>query len=159
MPFEIRQLTRDEGPLLRRLRLAALSDAPEQLGEALDVALARTGEAWADAAPAAYVALLDAEPVGMVYAFRDPSDAASARLGGMWVAPSARRHGLGLALVQAVRSWAKANAADRVRLWVVPSTPAERLYLRAGFVATGARKAFSGQDTRAVIELEATLQP
>ncbi len=159
MPLQIHQLTSSEGPLLRELRLAALRDAPDQLGETLDVALARSEQSWNDAAPATYMALLDGEAVAMVYAFRDPSEQSIARLAGMWVAPSARRGGVGLALVHAVRSWAVANAASRVRLWVVPGTPAERVYRSAGFVTTGTQKPFSERDARVVIELELAFEP
>jgi len=154
MPLEIRQLTPGEGALLRSLRLAALRDAPDHLGESLEAALSRSDQSWADATAAAHAAFLDGQPVAMAYAFLDSSDSSVARLGGMWVAPEARRSGIGLALVRAIHAWAIAHAARCVNLWVLPDSPAACLYQRAGFTATGSTKPFSATDARTLIALE-----
>jgi GNAT superfamily N-acetyltransferase len=153
----IRQLNRADWALLRRIRIAALQDSPLQFGETLAQALARSDESWMNLAQSAYVAEFNDGSVGMVFAFQDKSDPETARLGGMWVAPHARRAGVGLALVEAGVSWAKINAKRRVRLWVEPQTPAERLYARASFVHTGAQKPFANDDPRILIEMQREL--
>jgi len=155
--FSVRHLVRADGPLLRDLRLLALREAPDQFGESVESALSRSDQEWLDSAEAAYVAEADEQPVGMVFAFPDPSERATGRLGGVWVKPTARNAGVGLALVEAGKAWALAHGMCRVRLWVVPDTAAERLYRRAGFVPTGVQKPFLGHVSRVVIEMQLEL--
>ncbi len=93
----------------------------------------------------------------MVFAIQDRSDPTTGRLGGMWVTPAARGAGVGTTLVTAVLEWSQARAMQRVRLWVVPGTAAERLYRRALFIATGAEKPFPGDDSRCIVELQREL--
>jgi GNAT superfamily N-acetyltransferase len=164
--LRVRAMNRLEIALLRDLRLAALRDAPDQLGESWADAAARSDDAWAalvasvtpPSAHAAYVAELDGEPVGMVYALSDQKDEAIGRLGGMWVAPFARRRGVGAALVHAVVAWCRASGRRSVQLGVVPGGAPERLYRRSGFVATGASKPFPGSESRRVIEMQLELE-
>ena len=60
---------------------------------------------------------------------------------GMFVRPQARGHGVGEALIDAVLSWARAQDATSVDLWVTESNePARRLYERRGFTPTGERQ-------------------
>jgi GNAT superfamily N-acetyltransferase len=157
VPLQIRQLDRVDGSLLRRIRIAALQDAPDQLGETLAQALARSDETWSEYARSVHLAEFDDGPVGMVFAFQDTSDPETGRLGGMWVAPKARRIGVGFALVEAAVSCARNNGKRCVRLWVEPSTQAERLYARANFVFTGAQKLFPDNSRRIVIEMQREL--
>jgi GNAT superfamily N-acetyltransferase len=158
MAFHIRRLEPIEAPLLRQLRIAALQDAPDQFAETVAHALARSEQEWIEFAACAYVAESKNAFVGLVFAFEDASDDAVGRVGGMWVAGGARRTGIGSALVEAALSWAKAAGKRRVRLWAVPTSPAERLYRRAHFVPTGNQKQFPGDDTRVVIEMEIELR-
>ncbi len=106
------------------------------------------------AACSTHIAEVDGTPVGMAFAFQDRADPAIGRLGGMWVKPDARRNGIGMAVVAAVTSWSRVRELQRVRLWVVPSTAAHRLYRRAQFVETGAQKPFPGDASRFVIEMQ-----
>ncbi len=56
----------------------------------------------------------------------------------MWVAPFARGHGVGDALIEAVVSWAKKQRANRVVLAVRnDNTHAISLYRRHGFIDSG----------------------
>ena len=142
---------------MRELRIAALRDAPDQFAETVAQALARSDEEWGKFAASAYVAESNNALVGLVFAFEDASDDAVGRVGGMWVAPGARRAGIGSALVEVALSWAKGAGKRRVRLWVVPTTPGEGLYRRAHFVPTGNQKPFPGDDSRVVIEMEIEL--
>ena len=110
----VRRIKANEGPLLRRLRLASLSDAPEAFGERLSHAEGQSVGAWAASARAAsrgdrrawFVAERraagDATPhaIGLVQARRRPPD--SCLLFSMWVDPAARGTGVGRALLDAV---------------------------------------------------------
>ena len=150
---------------MRDLRLAALTDAPDQFGETYALAARRSAEEWLDStlsdAPGAafgtLIAEIDGTAVGMAFAIQDRSDAATGRLGGMWVGPSARGIGIGTALIGAVVDWFRSAGLRRVRLWVVPSSAAEKLYRSAQFIATGRQKAFPGDDSRSVIEMQLDL--
>jgi GNAT superfamily N-acetyltransferase len=166
MVFQVRQLVREEWSLLRDLRLAALTDAPDQFGETRVLALQRSVQEWIDltgcdapgAASCTNIAEIDGVAVGMAFAIQDGTDGATGRLGGMWVAPNARRTGIGTALIGAVLDWSRNAEMRRVRLWVVPSTAAEKLYRRAQFIATGTQKPFPGDDSRSVIEMQIDLR-
>jgi len=166
MVFRVRQLAREEWSLLRDLRLAALTDAPDQFGEASLAASQRSAEEWTaltssdtpGAASCTHIAEVDGTPVGMAFAIQDRTDAATGRLGGMWVRPGARGIGIGMALVRAVLDWSRSGGMQRIRLWVVPSTAADRLYRRAQFIPTGRQKPFPGDDARSVIEMQLELR-
>ncbi len=165
MAFRVRQLAREEWSLLRDLRLAALTDAPDQFGETHALASQRSAEEWLDltlsntpgAAFGTHIAEVDGVAVGMAFAIQDRSDSATGRLGGMWVAPNARSIGVGTALIGAVLNWSRSAGMRRVRLWVVPSSAAEKLYRSAQFIATGTQKPFPGDDSRSVIEMQLDL--
>lgn len=165
MGFRVRKLAREEWSLLRDLRLAALTNAPEQFGETALVAAQRSAEEWIaqtssdtpGAASDTHIAEVDGAPVGMAFAIQDRTAAATGRLGGMWVEPDARGIGIGMALVTAVLDWSRDRGMQSVRLWVVPCTAADRLYRRAQFIPTGAQKPFPGDASRSVIEMQRTL--
>ena len=61
-----------------------------------------------------------------------------AELVSLSVHPAWRGRGVGDRLVQAVLDWAREEGYPEVRLWVsADNAPAERLYVRHGFVRTG----------------------
>jgi GNAT superfamily N-acetyltransferase len=153
MPLQIRRLDRSDAALLREVRVTALEDAPREFGETLEEALSRSDEDWADLAAFAHVAEIEGRCVGMAFAFQDALDPEVARVGSMWVAPNARRAGVGSHLLEAVRTWAITTNKRRMRLWVNPGTAAEELYRRASFTPSGAQKPFPGDCARSVIEL------
>ena len=70
-------------------------------------------------------------------ALEGPKDRHKGVLFGMYVRPSARRRGIGAALVEAILVHA-AESVEQVQLTVgVANTPARRLYARLGFVEWG----------------------
>ena len=96
--MEIVRLTVDEGPRLRRLRLRALEDAPDAFGSTLAETQARPPESWPQQLRTlpTFAAVIDGEDVGMVRGAPDPEAAGDAWLISMWVAPRARRSGVGV---------------------------------------------------------------
>jgi len=152
MPIEIKRIRPDEWALLRDLRLDSLRDAPDAFGQRLDEAALFGDEDWKATAKAAsnggrrtwFIARDEDKPVGLVQGRRRPPDACL--LFSMWVAPDARRLGVGRALVDAVDDWARAWGAKRVILWVLAGNEgAHRFYEDIGFqVLTSGPDAASG---------------
>jgi len=137
----IKRITPEEWPTLRDVRLRSLQDSPEAFGQRYDEAAAGSDDDWAANARAAaegnrriwFIARDENEaPVGVVQARRrQPFDCL---LFSMWVAPEARRLGVGSALVDAVQEWGESWGARRVVLWVLAANePATRFYYQIGF--------------------------
>ena len=141
----IRRIEPGDGDLLRRIRLAALLDAPFAFASLHADEANRLHTKWSELAEAratgfdqaTFLALVSAEAVGIVGGFRPDSDF-TVELVSMWTAPGARRLGVGADLVRALLSWAKAGGARSVELWVTEdNAPAVSLYQSLGFVPTG----------------------
>ena len=141
MAVSIKRIEPDEWPTLRDIRLRSLIDSPEAFGQRYDEAAAGADDDWISNARASaegsrriwLIARDEADtPVGVVQARRrQPFDCL---LFSMWVAPEARRHGVGGALVDAVQSWGASWGARRVVLWVLAANePALRFYYDIGF--------------------------
>jgi putative acetyltransferase len=91
---------------------------------------------------AVFVAERDGEIVGRLSISRDPHPASRhvADLG-LMVAASARREGVGTALLEQAVAWAQATGERKLELHVFPyNEPAIRLYEQFGFVREGYRK-------------------
>jgi RimJ/RimL family protein N-acetyltransferase len=91
---------------------------------------------------AVFVAEVETEIVGRLSISRDPHPASRhvADLG-LMVATSARRRGVGLALLEQAAEWAQASGVRKLELHVFPyNEPAIRLYEKFGFVREGYRK-------------------
>jgi GNAT superfamily N-acetyltransferase len=157
IPLQIRKLDRSAAFLLREIRIAALHDAPDEFAETAAEALARSDDDWRDLAPFAFVAEVDGRCVGMTFAFTDPSDASTARIGGMWVATGLRRKGIGFALLEAALSWARIEKKSRIALWARLASPGQDLYRRANFVLTGVQKPFPGRPSHELVEMQFNL--
>jgi GNAT superfamily N-acetyltransferase len=137
----IKRISPDEWPVLRDIRLRSLADSPEAFGQRYEEAASTTDAEWASTADASaegnrriwFIARDDADAaVGVVQARRrQPFDCL---LFSMWVAPEARRLGVGASLVDAVQEWSKSWGAQRVVLWVLAGNErAMRFYDRIGF--------------------------
>jgi ribosomal protein S18 acetylase RimI-like enzyme len=88
--------------------------------------------------PANIVADLNGMSAGMVSATA-PDHEGAVELISMWVAPFARGHGIGDALIGAVIEWAQRQRVARIALAIVESNAsAVILYRRHGFVDVGA---------------------
>ncbi len=146
MTARVRRIRPDDGQLLRGLRLRALADAPGAFASTFDEEAGRPTGAWdadADArsagdGSATFVVESTGGIVGLVGAYLNAEERGTVELVSMWVAPDARREGLGTRLVEQVVDWAREGGACRVALWVVRGNrPAIALYERSGFVPTG----------------------
>ena len=141
MGFTIERLAAADWPILRELRLAALSDSPEAFGQPLGDAAAQPDAEWISAARASSAGDRrawflarggDGTPIGLVQGRRRPPH--DCLVFSMWVAPSARRSGVGRALLEAIDDWAREWGAARVVLWVVGGNHAAlRFYERLGY--------------------------
>ena len=119
-------------------------DAPDAFGSTYEREFAFDDEEWkARANPpdaAVFVAHGPDDLVGLAIGAPAPSNPGAAALFAMWVAPAARRLGVGQALIEAVKAWAIDAGYPRLGLGVtITNAPAIALYERAGFVATGDR--------------------
>ena len=91
---------------------------------------------------AVFVAEREREVVGYVYAGLEPQSwkelrEASGFVHDVAVDPSARRHGVAAALMDAALEWLRSRGAPRVMLWTAePNAGAQRLFERIGFRRT-----------------------
>jgi ribosomal protein S18 acetylase RimI-like enzyme len=122
--------------------LRSLLDAPEAFGQRHEEAIATPNSEWQSNALASsagnrriwFLARNESleTPIGVVQARRrQPFDCL---LFSMWVAPEARRLGVGSMLIDAVQEWSASWGARRIVLWVLAANEsAARFYDRIGF--------------------------
>ncbi len=139
------QVGEDGWRQVREVRLRALHDAPDSFGSTSGREERFTETHWRMRirATPTWLAVDDGGvPRGMVSLIQEPGSPVDDRhLVSLWVAPEARRQGLGWALVDAARDAAVAEGARTLSLWVLDgNTPAGDLYVRAGFRRTGVRQ-------------------
>jgi GNAT superfamily N-acetyltransferase len=140
----IRRIRAGEGPVLRAIRLRALSSDPAAFETDLSTAQEYGDELWADRAAIAsdggeqvvFLAEIDRRVEAMVGAYvRDGETFAT--LYGMWVAPELRGSGVAETLVTAIETWSASTGLDRVQLcYFDNNSVAERLYARLGYRPT-----------------------
>ena len=142
--IDVSMVTADDWPLWRRLRRAALADAPDAFGSTLEQwsGPGDTELRWRTrllAVPLNLVLSLDGFPVGMVSATERVSEGGlEVELIGLWVAPGSQGQGVGDAAIARVVSWAADRQARSVVLSVkAANVRACRLYERHGFVDAG----------------------
>ena len=161
----LRQLTREDWHVLRDLRLRALRDAPEAFAQSLAATEALTEMEWRQQAitltEANYcIALLafHEQPIGIIEMSVDHLWQNAGYLGGMWVAPEARRTGVGSRLLEKgleiLQQWGLAH----VRFCVARhQLHAISLYRRFGFRETGVQKPLPSKHDITVIEMAKAL--
>jgi GNAT superfamily N-acetyltransferase len=146
--WKVRRLRADEGPRLRQLRLTALARAPKAFGSTLEREQRFAPEVWRERASAGaagqasitVIAECADRWVGMATGLvgHAEDETRGPILVGMFVDEAMRRCGIGEALVDSIKSWARSGGHGTLNLWVVSTnTPALALYRRCGFVATG----------------------
>jgi len=124
------------------VRLAALKEAPYAFGSTYEREMNAPEAVWRNGLQTRtrFVAEVDGVVAGTVSG--GPStDNNTASVTAMWVDPEFRRQGVGDVLLTTVLDWARERRYPRVLLWVTEGNDnAERLYLRHGFVRTGAHE-------------------
>lgn len=138
----IRRIRASEGGLLRELRLRSLRDAPEAFGQTVAEASATRlldwyRNAWQSCRGdqrAWMLARQGDQVVGLVSGrHRLPT---TLLLFSMWVAPDARRSGVGRQLIEGLEGWARRWGATETVLWVLRGNEAALgFYERLGFEA------------------------
>lgn len=144
--MQIRRVDEDDWRLVSHVRLRALREDGPAFGSTLAREEMFTERHWRMRLRSAssWVAVDDAgEGRGMVTMILEPGSPTDDRhVVGLWVAPESRRHGVGWALLDAVRHAASAEDARTASLWVVDDNHAAiDLYVRAGYTRTGERQA------------------
>ena len=125
--------------MFRKIRLAALQEAPYAFGSTYEAEVGASEESWRHrlSERARFVAEVGGQVVGTVAAGPGELDGAAA-LTALWVDPGFRSQGVGTALVEAVVDWAKSQGYGQVLLWVTEmNEKAQSLYERHGFARTG----------------------
>lgn len=142
--LDLHHVDPDEWETYRALRLEMLLDSPDAFFTTHAEALALDEATWRQRLTSAHhvMAVLDGRPCGAVGLWPGPEDGApdEAHLVAMYVAPHARRRGVGERLVRAALEAAREQGRPRVLLEVTSSnTGALALYERMGFRLTGVR--------------------
>lgn len=147
--LEIRRITEQDWPLLRSIRLAALRSDPDAFGSTYADQAAFPDRRWsALAAEAArgsdqclLLAFRGAETAGMVRSLRDPRRPQVFGVYSVWVAPAARRLGVGGALLAAIEGWARSAGGSLLELSVMEDGhAAQALYTTCGYRFDGRRE-------------------
>ncbi|MFN0298944.1 MAG: GNAT family N-acetyltransferase [Burkholderiales bacterium] len=164
--MKIRALEPYEVSFHRELRIRVLNDSPDSFGETGSEAEARPLSYWEDLTRSVtepnrhvmFVAFEGDAIVGTTYGLLDHERNDVGRVGGMWVAPSQRRRGVGRSLLAAVLVWARERGLKRVGLWAPASEPAAvALYSRAGFKDTGRQRPLPTNSDLRISEMEIEL--
>jgi GNAT superfamily N-acetyltransferase len=138
--WQVRRAALGDEPVLRALRLQALSEAPDAFGSTYDREVARTTADWQRWLSPGATFILDAPggANGLVAGQLDATDPTAVLLMAMWVHPVVRGAGAADELVAAVIAWAASEDAKTVRLDVFQANArARRFYERLGFRETG----------------------
>ncbi|MGH3429128.1 MAG: GNAT family N-acetyltransferase, partial [Terriglobales bacterium] len=140
---EIRRLRSEDWDLLRRVRLAALHEAPRAFGSTHGRESAFTEVDWRSRliTSAWFIALVGDRPIGVAAGMHRDDVEYRRELLSMWVDPDWRGAGVAAELVVAVQDWAKNNGANLLKLCVADGNDrARRFYEKLGFTPTGARE-------------------
>ncbi len=155
-----------DAALLRAIRLRALESDPLAFGSTHAREVSRTmadWEAWAGAHAsgpdkATFLAIDGQRALGIAAGMRDTDDTTRFGLFSMWVAPEARRSGVGRALVLDVLAWATAHGGACIRLWVT-QPGAIAFYERCGFADDGRREPLAHTPSVIEVGMTRTLNP
>ena len=159
----VRRVTPADAAAVRRVRLRALETDPASFGSHYAREAAYGPEVWEDRATkgsagddsSTLLAFSGDAPVGIVSAFRDEDEPEVFAIVAMWVAPEARRAGLGRGLLRAVEEWIAAAGGSEIRLSVTnEAAAARRLYESAGYEPDG--RIAASRHTEGLVEIGLT---
>ena len=152
----VRRAVPGDEPILRAVRLQALSDSPDAFGSTYDREIARTDADWQRwmSPGVTFILLDDGGPKGIIAGMRDQTDAAVVHLMSMWVDAALRGSGAADTLVASLVSWADRAGATVMRLAVIHDNHrARRFYERLGFRPNG-RQTVRPRDGAIEVEME-----
>jgi ribosomal protein S18 acetylase RimI-like enzyme len=144
----------------RAVRLRALQDNPLAFGSTYEREVRLTDEEWRARATrcsagrdVGFLAQCDGEYTGLALCFVDAADTAVGQLISMWVAPEARRSGVGRMLIDGIVEWAREREIGTIKLMVTSvNDGAMEFYRRNGFAMTGKTEPYPNDP--AVVEYE-----
>ena len=125
---------------VKRLRLAALTDAPDAFGSTLADTEKLSDDDWIKGVEelTTFIASSDQQDVGMVRCVPHNEKPGCAFLISLWVVPEARKSGAGVLLVQSVIDWATQKGYKDLSLDVANDNAAAiALYEKLLFLPTG----------------------
>ena len=156
----VRRVDPSDVPAVKRLRLRALATDPASFGSTHEREAAFPERTWAERVErssagdeaSTLLAFRGDEPVGLVTAIRDEVQQDLFHVFGMWVAPEARREGIGRRLLDEIEGWIVSCGGTGVQLSVTDAAPAaRRLYESAGYEPDGS--ALKSGHTAGLIEI------
>ena len=156
--MQIIALTPDDWQVFRAVRLAMLADAPEAFASTLEDESKHDEAAWRAVLAARMQVVARDERGEVLGTAGGVGDGPTLELIAMWVAPGARRHGVGEALVRRIIELGCTTASRQILLEVAEDNPAaERLYIRCGFSRTGATGPIRSGEPRMRAEMRLAL--
>ncbi len=138
----VRRVGPSDSTILRLVRLRALETDPAFFFSKHEVEAAFPDPVWAERAERSsagddittLLAIRSDEPVGLVTASRDVAQRHLFHVFSMWVAPDARRDGVGRTLLNEIEGWIVSCGGTGAHLSVYDvATAAKRLYESAGY--------------------------
>ena len=155
MPIEIRRATEDDWQVMRDIRLTALQQAPFAFGSTYERERDFDEQTWrarlSNPDGPTFLAFDGDRVVGLDGLYNDDGRLI---LVAMWVAPGARRAGVGRALTRAAIDWVAARGDQRLLLGVAEDNePARRLYESLGFQLTGKAEPLHSDPSRLTLEM------
>ena len=165
MAIDVRAATVEDVDTVRSLRIASLRLAPDSYrrlyADEADIPYDRwealVEQNAEDPDAEVLLAMREGESAGITFVGAD-RDAETMSIGGMWVEPEHRRHGVAHAMVVAATEWGCLRSARIARLAVtVTNEAAERLYLECEFVPTGETEPLREGSDVAIAWMERTL--
>jgi ribosomal protein S18 acetylase RimI-like enzyme len=144
----IRRIGASEGSVVKSVRLRSLATDPSSFASTYAREAAFAEDEWTDWAAGdasgnektTLFALRLREPVGLVAAYRDEAQRNLFHVVAMWVAPEARREGIGRRLLDEVEAWIASAGGECVQLSVADQAVAAlRLCDAAGYGPDGER--------------------
>ena len=140
--MRVRHVLAHEAERLREIRLRSLATDPEAFGATFEGDASRPADWWERGARRSehggqrtFVVVDDEDRwLGMALVRPDDESPGDAVVNAMWIAPEARRQGMGGALLEACVEWARAHRFRAVNLAVrTVNAPARAAYAAAGF--------------------------
>jgi ribosomal protein S18 acetylase RimI-like enzyme len=149
MQLTVRRTLRDDGALLKELRVASLSDAPWAFGAKLEDVLAEPVHAYHEVATrhsssnrsTSFLLFADSTAVGTVGAFFEQTAPNRAFVCALWVRPQFRGGTAATELMHNAIEWLRARGASEVFAWVADrNSRALGFYRKLGFRPTPAKQ-------------------